>query len=116
MEKVNIKQSINSLPKTQQIALWVIIRLPGSNDQDFSFRTSGFAAQFKKYAADKVKFEEAKYGRFIGGLLSGLSRNKILARVSGDRDTAWTLTNEIKDNLDDYKKYLFEVKVYWDNG
>lgn len=111
-----VRQKIRSLPITQQVALWTILRLPEAGDKDFNFRSSAFAQAVKKFISEDKKKNDAEYGRFIGGILSSLSRNKILRKLSGDRDKLWTLSNEVKANLELYKKLLFEAKTYWPNS
>lgn len=110
----NILQKIRTLPMRQQIALWVILRFPDADNEKFIFKSSELANRFDKFASDKIKKDKSEYGRFIGGILSGLSRNRILIKLSGDRDKSWTLVDEIKDNFDNYKKSLLEVKIYWE--
>ncbi len=40
-------------------------------------------------------------------------RNKALVRLTGDRDKLWTLSNGIKENFEEFKRALFEMKIYW---
>ncbi len=113
MEKDKVLNKIRSLPSRQQVGLWLIIRLAGAQNHKFSFKSSEFALKFKSFTTDKVKRNETEYGRFIGGILSGLYRNGLLIKLSGDRDKQWTLSDEIKDNFEMYKSSLFEIKTYW---
>lgn len=112
MEK-QIKQLIRSLPGRQQIGLWVILNMPEISSNKFSFRSSEFSEKMKRYVADDIKSDESTYGKFIGGILSGLSRNDLLIKISGDRDVQWTLTEELLSNADAYKAAILEVKTYW---
>jgi hypothetical protein len=108
-----IKQLIRSLPGRQQVGLWVIFNMPEISSDKFSFRSSEFAEKMKRHAVDDIKLDESIYGKFIGGILSGLSRNNLLIKVSGDRDVKWTLPEELLSNADDYKVAILEVKTYW---
>lgn len=108
-----IQKRISYLPSTQQVALWVIFRMPRADKDDFKFFSHEFAGQFKRFTNNLVKENPRNYGRFMGGILSGLSRNSILKRLSGGRSKLWTLSDEVKENFEEYKKYLLEVKVYW---
>lgn len=108
-----IQSKTNTLPIRQQMGLWLILRLPHSNENNFSFRSSEFSEAFREFSTENVKASDLEYGRFIGGILSGLSRNGFLIKLSGDRNVLWTLSDEVKKNHGDYKKYLLEVKTYW---
>ncbi|MEK7113114.1 MAG: hypothetical protein AAB875_07455 [Patescibacteria group bacterium] len=108
-----IKKRVVSLPFAQQVALYVILRMPGLESKGFSFLSSEFASAFKPYVRKHVISNLDEYGKFIGGILSGLMRNKILSKLSGDRDKLWTLNNEVKENVEKYRNTLFEIKVYW---
>jgi hypothetical protein len=108
-----IRQKVISLPFAQQVAIYAILRMPSFNSKGFSFLSSKFASTFRPYVRKYIISNPDEYGKFIGGILSGLMRNRILSKLSGDRDKLWTLTSEINENLDEYKKSLFEMKVYW---
>lgn len=108
-----IKQLVRSLPINQQIGLWVALGLPNSSSDKFSFRSSEFATKIKHYVVDRVKLDEVKYGKFVGGVLSGLSRNNLLIKISGDRDALWALPKNLIEEIDLYKSAIFEIKVYW---
>ncbi len=110
-----IQSKIRALPIRQQIGLWVLLRFADAQNDDFSFHSSEFAEVFQKFLPEKVKKNALDFGRSIGGILSGLSRNGLLTKLSGDRDVLWTFSNEIKKQFEDYKKYLFEMKRYWSN-
>jgi len=107
------KEKITSLPLAQQVALFVILRMPSADRKNFSFLSSQFAKDFKPFVQKYISSNSEEYGKFVGAILSGLSRNDILSRLSGDRDKLWTLSNNVKTNFDQYKKYLFEIKTYW---
>ena len=108
-----IQEKISYLPPTQQVALWVILRMPNAEEEDFRFFSYEFAESFKKFASDKITRNSKDYGKFIGGVLSGLYRNGILKRLSGGRSKLWTLSDEVKKDFGEYKKYLYEIKTYW---
>lgn len=108
-----IQEKISYLPPTQQVALWAILKMPNADEKNFKFFSHEFAKEFKNFASIKVQERPEEYGRFVGGILSGLFRNGILKRLSGGRNKVWILSDEIKKNFEDYKKYLFEVKTYW---
>lgn len=108
-----IKIKVRSLPVAQQIATYVILRMANSNLNGFSFLSSSFALAFKPFVKKHITTDMDEYGKFIGGILSGLMRNDVLVKLSGDRDKLWTLSDEIKKHFDDYKELLFEMKVYW---
>lgn len=108
-------QKVRSLPLNQQIGLWVILKFPGSEDEKFLFKSSELANKFEHYASEKIKKDKSNYGRYIGGILSGLSRNKLLTKLSGDRDKQWTLADDVKNDLELYKQSLFDIKTYWIN-
>jgi len=110
---MNIDSRIRSLPFSQQVALFVILRMPRSNESNFSFLSSYFAKTFKPYAKKHISTDVEEFGKFIGGILSGLARNNILIKLTGDRDKVWTLSQEVKNNYDNFKKSLFNIKSYW---
>ncbi len=108
-----IKEKISYLPPTQQVAFWLILRMPEAGKKDFKFFSHEFAREYKKFAPKKMKENPEEYGRFVGGILSGLFRNSILKRLSGGRNKAWVLSDDVKRNFREYKKILLEVKAYW---
>jgi len=113
MSKDQVFQQIRSLPLSQQVALWVILRMSKIDEPGFSFYSSTFAKLFKPYVKKHLFTNPEEYGKFVGAALSGLMRNKILIRLTGDRNKLWTISDDIKDNLEKFKKSLFETKVYW---
>ena len=108
-----LMNNLHSLPMAQQIGLYVILRFAEASEDNFSFLSSEFATKFKPFANESKKTDSSEYGRFIGGILSGLSRNEIIKKVAGDRDARWALTSEIKNNFELFRQKLFEVKTYW---
>lgn len=110
---MDIKNRITLLPLSQQVALWVILRMKGSNERSFSFPSSDFAKAFYPYVKSYLSTDPEEYGKFVGATLSSLMRNQILIRLTGDRDKLWTLSEKVKDNFEEFKKYLFELEVYW---
>ena len=108
-----VQEKISYLPPTQQVALWVILRIPNADEDGFRFFSHEFADKFKKFTSEMINKNYDDYGKFVGGVLSGLSRNGFLKRLYGGRDKLWTLSGEVKRNFKEYKKYLFEVKRYW---
>lgn len=95
----NSSFNIKDLSSSQQVALWVILRL----DQK-SFYTS-------EIAESKYFTEEGK--KAIGGILGALYRNGYIEKVSGGRDKLWKLSSEVESRKEDYKNELFKVKTYW---
>lgn len=108
-----IQEKISYLPPTQQVALWVILRMPNAEKKNFKFFSSDFTTHFRRFASNKTSGDSEEYGKFIGGVLSGLFRNRVLKRLSGGRSKLWTLSDEVKRNFEEYKRYLLEVKTYW---
>lgn len=113
MTKKKIQNKITSLPLSQQVALWVILKMKGAAEKDFSFLSSQFAKKFKPFVKKHLSTDPDEYGKFVGATLSGLMRNNILVKLTGDRDKLWTLSPDVKNNLQKFKKKLFEIKVYW---
>ena len=110
---MNIKSTVTSLPLSQQVALWVILRIKKSSKKNFSFSSSEFAQSFRPFVKSFLSIDPDEYGKFVGATLSGLMRNGIFVRLTGDRDKLWTLSDNVKDNFDQYKKELSEMKIYW---
>jgi len=110
---MDIKNTITLLPLSQQVALWVILRMRDSHKRSFRFPSSDFAKAFYPYVISYLSTNPEEYGKFVGATLSSLMRNQILIRLTGDRDKLWTLSEKVKDNFDEFKKYLFELEVYW---
>jgi len=110
---MNIKNTITSLPLSQQVALWVILRIKGSNEKKFRFSSSDFAKTFRPFVKSYLSTDPKEYGKFVGATLSGLMRNKILIKLTGDRDKLWTLSDNVKNNFKEFKNGLFEMKTYW---
>jgi len=108
-----IQEKISYLPSTQQVAFWVILRMPNAEEESFRFFSHEFAKEFKRFASNIIKENSENYGKFIGGILSGLFRNGILKRLSGGRSKLWTLSDEVKRNFKEYKQNLWEAKTYW---
>ena len=113
MNKLQIQEKITSLPFSQQVALLVIFKMKNVERKDFSFLSSKLANELKPYVKKHLSINQEGYGKFVGAILSGLMRNKILVRLTGDRDKLWTLSEEVKENLNPIKKKLFEIKTYW---
>lgn len=113
MEEKEVQNKITSLPLSQQVALWVILRMNRVGESDFSFFSSQFAKEFKPFVKKHLSANPDEYGKFVGATLSGLIRNDILTKLTGDRDKLWTLSKEVKNNYQIFKKKLFEVKAYW---
>ncbi|MBU1066654.1 hypothetical protein KKE60_02555 [Patescibacteria group bacterium] len=84
-----------------------------SSEKNFSFSSSDFAKVFRPYVKSYLSTDSEEYGKSIGATLSGLLRNEILIRLTGDRDKLWTLSDNVKSNFEEFKKGLFEVKIYW---
>jgi len=91
--------NIKDLSSSQQVALWVILRL-----NKRSFLTS-------EVAESKLFTKQGK--KAIGGIMSALYRNGTIEKVSGGRDKSWKLSPPVEKNKDFYKKELFKVKSYW---
>lgn len=110
---MDIQKKTTLLPLAQQIALFVILRMPEAEKPNFSFLSSDLAKALKPFIKNQISYNKKNYGNFIGGILSSLNRNEILTKITGDRDKLWTLSNEVKANMDDYKNSLFKIKIYW---
>lgn len=110
---MKISERISYLPVTQQLGLWVILQMPGAGSNAFSFRSSDFSQRARKFVMPALTTSSVDYGKFTGGVLSGLFRNGFLVRLAGGRNKVWTLSEEIRTNFEEYKKTLFEVKTYW---
>lgn len=110
---MNTKNIITSLPLTQQVALWAILKMKGSREKSFNFLSSDFAKTFRSFVKSYLSTNPKEYGKFVGATLSGLMRNGILVKLTGDRDKVWTLSSNVKNNYEDFKKALFEMKTYW---
>lgn len=95
----NQKLNIENLSSSQQVALWVILRLNKK-----SFFTS-------EVAESKFFTEEGK--KAVGGIMSALYRNKLIEKVSGGRDKLWKLSPPIEKGKEFYEKELFKTKAYW---
>lgn len=113
MDQTEAQKKINSLPIRQQIGLWTILRIPNVENKNFSFKSSTFKKEMEPHLIKSEFNDNAEYGRYVGGILSGLSRNKILLKISNDRDPLWILTDNIKKNQKIFKDLLFAVKTYW---
>lgn len=113
MKEKQVQNKITSLPLSQQVALWVIFRMKDAAEKDFSFLSSQFAKKFKPFVKKHLSADPDEYGKFVGATLSGLMRNNILMKLTGDRDKLWTLSNEVKSSHQMFKKKLFEIKTYW---
>ncbi|MFC1627048.1 hypothetical protein ACFL18_00640 [Patescibacteria group bacterium] len=113
MNKLQVQETITSLPLSQQVTLLVIFKMENIERKDFSFLSSQLANELKPYVKKHLSVNQEEYGKFVGAVLSGLMRNKILIRLTGDRDKLWTLSKEVKENLDPIRKKLFEIKTYW---
>lgn len=110
---MEVKEKITSLPLSQQVALWVVLRMDNAGKKNFSFLSSQLAQRFERFVKEHLSSDPDEYGKFVGAILSGLMRNRILIKLTGDRDKMWTLSDEVKENFEDYKNKLFEIKVYW---
>lgn len=110
---MDIKNTITSLPLSQQVALWVILRMRDSSERSFSFSSSDFAKSFRPFAKSYLSADPGEYGKYVGATLSSLMRNDILIRLTGDRNKLWTLSEKVKNNFEEIKKFLFELEVYW---
>jgi hypothetical protein len=114
MEKnQKIREELAGLSLKQQVGLWVVLRLDSVLSEKFSFYSSEFADKFKKFIKESVRSNQSVYGKLVGGVLSGLSRNRLLIKISSGRDARWTLEKKIKDDYELYKQLLFEIKIYW---
>ena len=111
--KEEISKIIRSLSLRQQVGLWIILGMPGIGRDKFFFESSLFAKNYKPYASDELKKDATKYGKFVGGVLSGLCQNGFLIKLSGGRDKQWAISEDLKNNSEQYKKSIFEVKSYW---
>ncbi len=87
--------------------------MENSGENNFSFYSSSFAKTFRPFVKSYLSANPEEYGKFVGATLSGLMRNKALVRLTGDRDKLWTLSNGIKENFEEFKRALFEMKIYW---
>ena len=110
---MKVKERVTSLPLSQQVALWVILRMEKAEKENFSFLSSKFAQKFGRFVKEHLSSNPEEYGKFVGAILSGLMRNGILTKLTGDRDKMWTLSDEVKENFEGYKNKLFEIKAYW---
>lgn len=104
-----IQKRIKNLPPKQQIGLYVILAKLYSRKNE-SFLSSNFSEAMQKYF--KID-DSAQYGKTIGGILSSLSRNNLIERVSGGRNPLWTIPEDIKKNSSLYKNAIFNVTTYW---
>lgn len=110
---MKVKEKITSLPLSQQVALWVVLTMENAEKENFSFLSSQFAQKFERFVKEHLKASPEEYGKFVGAILSGLTRNRILVKLTGDRDKMWTPSDEVKENFEDFKNKLFEIKTYW---
>lgn len=110
---MEVKKVVTSLPLSQQVALWAILRMDKSNQKSFRFASSDFGKAFRPYVRSYLSAHPEEYGKFVGATLSALMRNGLLVRLTGDRDKLWTLSSVIKDNFKQFKNDLFEMKTYW---
>lgn len=97
----------------QQVALWIIIRMPRSQEKDFKFTSSEFTKVFIKFLQSQLATNPDEAGKFAGAILSSLVRNSLLEKINGDRDKLWTTSKIIKEHYSDFKQHLFDVKTYW---
>lgn len=104
---------IRSLPFNQQVALWIILRMSGSDKDDFKFYSSDFAKRLIPYLKTEFATNPEESGKFAGAILSGLARNLLLEKLTGDRDKLWTTSKLVKEHYSDFKQHLFDVKTYW---
>ena len=54
-----VQEKISYLPPTQQVALWVILRIPNADEDGFRFFSHEFADKFKKFTSE---MKEIKVG------------------------------------------------------
>ena len=110
---INVKEFIRSLPFNQQVALWLITQMPRAEKENFSFYSSDFTKKLLPYLKKEFATDPGESGKFAGAILSGLARNNLLEKITGDKDKLWTLSKIVKDHYSDIKQNLFEVKTYW---
>ncbi len=108
-----VTERVSSLPITQQLGLWVILRMPDATSPIFCFKSSKFAQSIRRFVVPTLINSSVDYGKFTGGVLSGLLRNGLLRRLSGGRDKIWTLSDEVRDEIEEFKEKLLETKTYW---
>lgn len=113
LNTMDTKVYIRSMSFYQQVALWIILRMPRSEEEDFKFTSSEFMKVFIKFLQTKLATNPDEAGKFAGAILSSLVRNSLLEKINGDRDKGWTLSETVKQNYSDIKQHLFEVKTYW---
>lgn len=95
----NQKLNIQNLSSSQQVALWVILKLNRK-----SFYTS-------EVTNSKVFTEQGK--KAVGGIMSALYRNGIIEKVSGGRDKLWKLNPSVEEEKEFYIQEITKVKAYW---
>lgn len=109
MEYSNILKKVRDLPVLQQVGLYYVL------DKLHSPKSEGFkSSEFSQIMLAYIKTKDAaQHGKTIGGILSSLSRNGLIERVSGGRDPSWTISDEVKEQRLAYKKAVFNIKTYW---
>lgn len=109
MEPTDISKKVRDLPVLQQVGLYFILHKLDSLKNE-SFKSSQFSQAMQEFI--KVK-DAAQHGKTIGGVLSSLSRNGLIERVSGGRDPSWIIAEEVSKKKSAYKKAVFDIKTYW---
>lgn len=89
---------VHELPETQQRALYAILQL-----RKESFNTSDVVKKIEYFVE----------GKAAGAVLGALFRNNYLDKVQGGRDKRWVLSKQAKAVLDETKKQISDVKIYW---
>jgi len=108
-DDLKIIGKIRELPARQQIALWVILKNFHKSERTF-FTTSDLIEKMGKFLVEK---DPEKSGHIMGGIISSLSRNKVIEPVSGGRQPIWQVVPEIHKDAKKYEKAIFPVTTYW---
>ncbi len=103
-----LKKEIKEMPVKQQVGLYVI--LDNFINKELLFKSSDFQREMKKYL---ILDDEDGYRRVIGGILSGLSKNNLITRMSNDKDPLWNISIDVAEDADDYKQAILPVITYW---
>jgi hypothetical protein len=112
MTQENNKRDMADLSVKQQVGLWVILR-ELYDEKNRPFFSSEFSKKMKSYLNID---DEDTYRKTIGGILSALSKNNVLERVSSDRDPLWRLPDDIHNDPEYFKqqlKHIPHVTVEW---
>jgi len=105
MKQENNQRNMAELSVRQQLGLWVILAKL-HDEKNRPFFSSDFAREMKNYI---MIDDEDAYRKTIGGILSALSKNNILERVSSDRNPLWRLPEDINKDPKHFKEQLDHI-------